>query len=59
MHQFYRTYNMKELQRLCFRSEQFPEQVISVQEATEALVGNRVDYRRCASSPARRGRAAP
>ena len=44
MHQFYREHNIKELQRLCFRSEHFPEQAMSVQVATEAFVGNRVDY---------------
>ena len=44
MHEFYRDSNIKELQRLCFRGEHFPEQAMSVQEATEAFVGNRVDY---------------
>ena len=44
MHQFYRDHNIKELQRLCFRGEHFPEQAMSVQAATEAFVGNRVDY---------------
>ena len=44
MHQFYRDHDIKELQRLCFRAEHFPEQAMSVQQATEALVGNCVDY---------------
>ena len=44
MHQFYRDRNIKELQRLCFRGEHFPEQAMSVQKATEAFVGNEVDY---------------
>ena len=44
MHQFYRENNIKELQRQCFRGEHFPEQAMSVQAASEALVGNRVDY---------------
>jgi ornithine decarboxylase len=44
MHQFYRDHDIKELQRLCFRGEHFPEQAMSVQQATEALVGNDVDY---------------
>jgi len=44
MHEFYREHNVTELQRLCFRSEHFPEQAMSVQQATEAFVGNRVDY---------------
>ena len=44
MHQFYRERNVTELQRLCFRSEHFPKQAMSVQQATEAFVGNRVDY---------------
>jgi ornithine decarboxylase len=44
MHQFYRDHDIKELQRQCFRGEHFPEQAMSVQQATEALVGNDVDY---------------
>jgi ornithine decarboxylase len=44
MHHFYRDHNIKELQRLCFQGEHFPEQAMSVQQATEALVGNDVDY---------------
>ena len=42
--QFYREHDIAALQRLCFRAEHFPEQAMSVQEATEAFVGNRVDY---------------
>ena len=44
MHGFYREHDIASLQRQCFRSEHFPEQAMSVQEATEAFVGNRVDY---------------
>jgi ornithine decarboxylase len=44
MHLFYREHDIASLQRLCFRGEHFPEQAMSVQEATEALIGNRVDY---------------
>jgi ornithine decarboxylase len=44
MHNFYREHNIKELQRLCFRGEHFPEQAMTVQHATEAFVSNRVDY---------------
>ena len=44
MHEFYSGHDIKELQRLCFRAEHFPQQAMSVQQATEALVGNNVDY---------------
>ncbi|MEP7298023.1 MAG: Orn/Lys/Arg decarboxylase N-terminal domain-containing protein [Burkholderiales bacterium] len=44
MHGFYREHDIASLQRLCFRGEHFPEQAMSVQAATEAFVGNRVDY---------------
>ena len=44
MHEFYRKANIKELQRLCFRAESFPELALSPQEAYQALVGNDVDY---------------
>jgi ornithine decarboxylase len=44
MHDFYRRRNVKELQRLCFRYESFPEQAMTAHEATEALVGGEVDY---------------
>ena len=44
MHQFYRQHDIKELQRRCFRAEHFPEQAMTVQHATEAFVGNNVDY---------------
>ena len=44
MHGFYRGHDIASLQRLCFRGEHFPEQAMSVAEATEAFVGNRVDY---------------
>ena len=44
MHAFYRERNISNLQRQCFRSEHFPEQALTVQQATEALVGNNVDF---------------
>lgn len=44
MHAFYGEHDVASLQRACFRREHFPEQAMSVQAATEALVGNRVDY---------------
>lgn len=44
MHDFYRTRNVKELQRLCFRYESFPEQAMTAHEATEKLVGGDVDF---------------
>jgi len=44
MHAFYREHNIAGLQRECFRADHFPEQAMSVQQATEAFVGNRVDY---------------
>jgi ornithine decarboxylase len=44
MHGFYRDRDIASLQRACFRSEHFPEQAMSVQQATEAFVGNQVDY---------------
>jgi len=44
MHSFYRERDISSLQRQCFRGEHFPEQAMTVQEATEAFVGNRVDY---------------
>ncbi|MEP6969286.1 MAG: Orn/Lys/Arg decarboxylase N-terminal domain-containing protein [Betaproteobacteria bacterium] len=44
MHTFYREHDIANLQRLCFRGEHFPEQAMSVQAASEALVGNEVDY---------------
>jgi ornithine decarboxylase len=44
MHAFYRHHDIKELQRRCFRAAHFPEQAMSVQQATEAFVGNDVDY---------------
>jgi ornithine decarboxylase len=44
MHDFYRTANIKELQRLCFRASSFPELAMSPKEAYEALVANEVDY---------------
>jgi ornithine decarboxylase len=44
MHDFYRTRNVKELQRLSFRYESFPEQAMTAREATEKLVGGDVDY---------------
>jgi ornithine decarboxylase len=44
MHDFYRGRNVKELQRLSFRYESFPEQAMTAREATEKLVGGEVDY---------------
>jgi len=44
MHGFYRSANIKELQRRCFRAESFPELAMSPQDAYRALVGNEVDY---------------
>jgi ornithine decarboxylase len=44
MHDFYRKANVKELQRLCFRAQSFPELAMSPKDAYEALVANEVDY---------------
>ncbi|WP_199536058.1 ornithine decarboxylase [Dyella solisilvae] len=44
MHDFYASMNVKELQRLCFRYESFPEQAMSARDANEALVSGRVDF---------------
>jgi arginine/lysine/ornithine decarboxylase len=44
MHDFYRTANIKNLQRLCFRACSFPELAMSPKDAYEALVANDVDY---------------
>jgi ornithine decarboxylase len=44
MHAFYRSANIKELQRLCFRATSFPELAMSPKDAYEALVANEVDY---------------
>jgi ornithine decarboxylase len=44
MHSFYRNAGVKELQRLCFRSESFPEPAMAPKQAYEALVANNVDY---------------
>jgi ornithine decarboxylase len=44
MHDFYRTRNVKELQRLSFRHESFPEQAMTARDAMEQLVGGNVDY---------------
>ena len=44
MHEFYASKNIKELQRLSFRHESFPEQAMSARDATEALVGGDVDF---------------
>jgi ornithine decarboxylase len=44
MHDFYRKARVKELQRLCFRLESFPEPAITPRAAYEALVANEVDY---------------
>jgi ornithine decarboxylase len=44
MHDFYRKANVKNLQRLCFRAESFPELAMAPQDAYQALVANEVDY---------------
>ena len=44
LHDFYVERNVKELQRLSFRYESFPEQAMSARDATEALVGGNVDF---------------
>jgi ornithine decarboxylase len=44
MHDFYRKSDVKDLQRLSFRAESFPEQAMSAEDAYAALVGNQVDY---------------
>ncbi|WP_267225532.1 ornithine decarboxylase [Dyella silvae] len=44
MHEFYASKNVKELQRLSFRYESFPEQAMSARDANEALVSGRVDF---------------
>lgn len=44
MHGFYRDHRVKELQRLCFRHEHFPEQVLPAREATQRLTAGDVDY---------------
>jgi ornithine decarboxylase len=44
MHDFYRTANVKELQRRCFRAASFPQLAMSPKDAYEALVANDVDY---------------
>jgi ornithine decarboxylase len=44
MHRFYRERNVKELQRLSFRYECFPEQAMSARAAVQATVAGEVDY---------------
>jgi ornithine decarboxylase len=44
MHDYYRSANVKELQRLSFRASSFPELAMSSRDAYEALVANNVDY---------------
>jgi len=44
MHDFYRSRNVKELQRLCFRASSFPELALTPQDAYQKLVSNEVDY---------------
>ena len=44
MHDFYRSANIKELQRRCFRASSFPELAMSPEDAYAALVANDVDY---------------
>jgi len=44
MHDFYRQKNVKNLQRLSFRANSFPEMAMLPKEAYEALVAGEVDY---------------
>ena len=44
MHDFFVAKDVKELQRLCFRYDSFPEQAMSAREANEALIGDEVDF---------------
>jgi ornithine decarboxylase len=44
MHDFYRERNVKELQRLSFRYESFPEQAMSARSAIQATTAGDVDY---------------
>jgi ornithine decarboxylase len=44
MHEFFRERNVKELQRLSFRFESFPEQAMSARDAAQATVAGEVDY---------------
>lgn len=44
MHEYFVSRDIKELQRLSFRYESFPEQAMSARDANEALVGGEVDY---------------
>jgi arginine/lysine/ornithine decarboxylase len=44
MHEFYKSRDIKGLQRKCFRAESFPELAVLPQDAYRALVGNEVDY---------------
>jgi ornithine decarboxylase len=44
MHAFYRSANVKELQKRCFRASSFPELAMAPQDAYQALVANEVDY---------------
>jgi ornithine decarboxylase len=44
MHEFYRSRDIKALQRACFRAESFPGMPMLPQDAYRALVGNEVDY---------------
>jgi ornithine decarboxylase len=44
MHDFYRTAQIKDLQRACFRASSFPELAMPSRQAYEALVSNDVDY---------------
>ena len=41
---FYRSRDIKGLQRKCFRAESFPAMAMLPQDAYRALVGNEVDY---------------
>jgi ornithine decarboxylase len=44
LHDFFVEKNVKELQRLSFRYESFPEQAMSARDACEALVAGNVDF---------------
>lgn len=44
MKDFFVEKDVKELQRLCFRYDSFPEQAMSARDANEALIGDDVDF---------------
>jgi len=44
MHSFYKSADIKGLQRGCFRASSFPEQAMTAEDAYQALVSNDVEY---------------